>query len=270
MTRRVNFRNLSHEDLARVFEINTRLHEIDPQDTFPTHLYNLLSDSLSTVHFCTGLFGLKPFSIMQHEVPTVDPRWNVIVEQHAIEHPFVQILMSNPSTHLARTPQGKFQSTVLYNDVYAKIQSQHQLWIGIRDGDQVLNCIYSRTKPYGNKSTAMLRLIMPHVEQTWRLWKKTNVLRNELHTLKEARFQSEEEEQEATQLRKTFDLLTNRQRDVVELLATGFDNQQIAEELMISVLTVKKHLQMVFKNLGVRHRTQLAAQWHQAHSVAFC
>jgi DNA-binding NarL/FixJ family response regulator len=68
-------------------------------------------------------------------------------------------------------------------------------------------------------------------------------------------------------MRKLLNALTPRQRDVVELLASGKDNQQIADELQISVLTVKKHLQAVFQSLEVQHRTELAAKWHQAHSI---
>jgi DNA-binding NarL/FixJ family response regulator len=63
------------------------------------------------------------------------------------------------------------------------------------------------------------------------------------------------------------DALTQRQRDVVELVAEGRDNQQIADEMQISILTVKKHLQTVFRTLNASHRTQLAATWHRAHSV---
>ncbi|WP_407947755.1 hypothetical protein [Pontiella desulfatans] len=30
---------------------------------------------------------------------------------------------------------------------------------------------------------------------------------------------------------------------------------------------MQKHLELIFQSLEVQHRTQLAAQWHQAHSV---
>ena len=78
---------------------------------------------------------------------------------------------------------------------------------------------------------------------------------------------SEESEAVASRMRKLLAGLTPRQRDVVEQVAAGNDNQQIADELKISVLTVKKHLQAVFQSLDVHHRTELAAKWHQAHSV---
>ena len=263
----VNFRNLSHETLNKTFAINTRLHEVDPEGTFPAHLYNLLKSSISNIHFCTGLYQLQPFAINQHENPTIDPRWNTVVEHHAAEHPFIQILMEDPSTHLAITPNGKFQSSTLYNEVYTKIQAQHQMWVGIQAGNQILNCIYSREQPYDEKAVSMLHLMLPHIGLSWEMWKRTRSLKQELDLLKGSIFQSEEEEAAAVSIRNRIETLTARQRDVVELVALGKDNQQIADELKISILTVKKHLQMVFHSLEVQHRTELAEQWHPAHSV---
>ena len=56
--------------------------------------------------------------------------------------------------------------------------------------------------------------------------------------------------------------LTERQMDVVRLLARGLSNKAIARELGVSEGTVKVHLLAVFRMLGVRNRTSavLAAQ----------
>lgn len=54
--------------------------------------------------------------------------------------------------------------------------------------------------------------------------------------------------------------LTPREREVLDLLATGLANKQIARRLAISEATVKAHLTKVFEQLGVSDRTQ-AALW---------
>jgi DNA-binding NarL/FixJ family response regulator len=56
--------------------------------------------------------------------------------------------------------------------------------------------------------------------------------------------------------------LTERQVDVLRLLARGRSNKEIARELGITEGTVKVHLLSVFRLLGVRNRTEavLAAQ----------
>jgi DNA-binding NarL/FixJ family response regulator len=52
--------------------------------------------------------------------------------------------------------------------------------------------------------------------------------------------------------------LTERQRDVAELVGQGLSNEEIAARLFLSVATVKSHLTTSMRRLGVRTRTQLA------------
>ncbi|WP_337002413.1 MULTISPECIES: response regulator transcription factor [unclassified Microbacterium] len=51
--------------------------------------------------------------------------------------------------------------------------------------------------------------------------------------------------------------LTDRERDVATLVASGATNQEVGVELHISAGTVKTHLEQVFAKLGVRNRVQV-------------
>ena len=53
--------------------------------------------------------------------------------------------------------------------------------------------------------------------------------------------------------------LTNREREVLALLADGLGNKQIAARLGISTNTVKTHLEMLFEKLGVSSRAEAVA-----------
>jgi DNA-binding NarL/FixJ family response regulator len=53
--------------------------------------------------------------------------------------------------------------------------------------------------------------------------------------------------------------LTNRERQVLGLLADGFGNKQIAARLGISTKTVKTHLELLFDKLGASSRTEAVA-----------
>ncbi|WP_090420514.1 helix-turn-helix transcriptional regulator [Enterobacter sp. NFIX59] len=52
--------------------------------------------------------------------------------------------------------------------------------------------------------------------------------------------------------------LSERQRDVLELLAAGESNKEIGRNLNISAATVKAHLEALFRRLDVKNRTQAA------------
>ncbi|MBD0379511.1 helix-turn-helix transcriptional regulator [Paenibacillus sp. WST5] len=51
--------------------------------------------------------------------------------------------------------------------------------------------------------------------------------------------------------------LSDREKEVVELLVKGYTNLEIAGSLYISEITVKKHLSNIFRKLDVKNRTQL-------------
>jgi DNA-binding NarL/FixJ family response regulator len=58
----------------------------------------------------------------------------------------------------------------------------------------------------------------------------------------------------------TADRLSQRQREIARLVATGASNKEIARELTISTKTVKNILTTVFSKTGTRCRTELAVQ----------
>lgn len=63
------------------------------------------------------------------------------------------------------------------------------------------------------------------------------------------------------------DPLSVREREVLAMLALGCSNSQIAEELYLSIDTVKTYVRRVFQKLGVRNRTQ-AAMLAQRYGLA--
>lgn len=57
-------------------------------------------------------------------------------------------------------------------------------------------------------------------------------------------------------LTETVEPLTSREQEVLELLAQGLANKQIARSLQISEHTVKFHISSIFSKLGVTSRTE--------------
>lgn len=71
-------------------------------------------------------------------------------------------------------------------------------------------------------------------------------------------------ERERTQLGQD---LTRRERDVLRLVVKGFSNQQIADDLAVSLPTVKFHVGNILSKLHVRSRTEavVTALEHNLH-----
>jgi DNA-binding NarL/FixJ family response regulator len=84
------------------------------------------------------------------------------------------------------------------------------------------------------------------------LTKQTFQRRAFLETLAEAR--------EAAAQNDELDALTAREREVIELLARGQTNKEIAQALVITTNTVKRHLKSIFEKLEVHTRAAAAAR----------
>lgn len=54
-------------------------------------------------------------------------------------------------------------------------------------------------------------------------------------------------------------VLSNREREILKLIAKGYSNQEIAKELYLSLGTVKSYVRMVLNKLSVDDRVQAAA-----------
>ncbi|HER08984.1 MAG TPA: LuxR family transcriptional regulator [Bacteroides sp.] len=51
--------------------------------------------------------------------------------------------------------------------------------------------------------------------------------------------------------------ISNREKEVIQLICRGMSNQEISESLFISLQTVKDHIHRIFVKTGVRNRVQL-------------
>lgn len=57
--------------------------------------------------------------------------------------------------------------------------------------------------------------------------------------------------------------LSEREREVVRMVADGFDNSEIAARMFLSDGTVRNHISAILAKLGLRNRTQIAVYYYR-------
>ena len=66
---------------------------------------------------------------------------------------------------------------------------------------------------------------------------------------------------EVVQLPGRFANLTERERDVLQLVAEGYDNREIAAKLFLSEGTVRNRISDILAKTNITNRTKLAVEW---------
>jgi DNA-binding NarL/FixJ family response regulator len=56
--------------------------------------------------------------------------------------------------------------------------------------------------------------------------------------------------------------MTKRERDVINLIAEGLSNKEIAQRLSIATYTVKSHIHNILEKLALHTRLQVASYAH--------
>jgi LuxR family maltose regulon positive regulatory protein len=59
--------------------------------------------------------------------------------------------------------------------------------------------------------------------------------------------------------------LSERELEGLRLVSAGLSNQAIAQQLVVALSTVKKHINNIFTKLGLQSRTQALARARELH-----
>jgi LuxR family maltose regulon positive regulatory protein len=62
--------------------------------------------------------------------------------------------------------------------------------------------------------------------------------------------------------------LTKRELELLKLIEQGYTNQDIADRLVISIPTVKRHITNIYSKLGAKNRTQAISLGKELHLLA--
>jgi DNA-binding CsgD family transcriptional regulator len=161
----------------------------------------------------------------------------------ARQHPLITRNSRGAQTISDYLSARRFHALELYSDVYRPLGAEDQLAINLESvGSEVrIGVALNRPRPtFTERDREALDLLRPVLVRAYRRL----LARERRQALDEAPTEG----------------LTQRQREILALIAQGASNRQVADELQISRRTVENHLYAIYRRLSVTNRTAAAAR----------
>lgn len=140
------------------------------------------------------------------------------------------------------------------------------LWVKEYQAQEELSAVIFGAKAYCLKTTSveiLKKIILKVLESE--LWVDRKFVSRLLTSLEDL---TQAKHKEAVNLDSGYDSLTPREKEIANLVATGYPNRKIANTLNISERTVKAHLGVIFRKLNITDRLQLALYVTKYHQVS--
>jgi DNA-binding CsgD family transcriptional regulator len=180
----------------------------------------------------------------------LDPATQVIFEAHVHEHPLISHYRATGSGEAVKISdflsQRQFHRLGLYAEFYRRIPVEHQIAISMLGPDgAVIGIALNRERAdFTETDRAMLGLLRAPL----------------MAALLRARNRQRANSALSTTAPASLAALTDRETRVLELVALGGTNAAIAHALAVSPRTIAKHLEHIYRKLGVTSRAAAAAQ----------
>jgi DNA-binding CsgD family transcriptional regulator len=167
------------------------------------------------------------------------------------EHPVVKFESNRPFEARAISdfmPQREFRRTTMFNEYYRHVGVRHQIFFSFDGGrgTRRIIAINRKHRGFSERDRAVLNLLSPHFGQAYE-----NAVRvQRLHPA------VSEPQPATTTAGSTLPELTPRENEVLDWIARGKSNPEIATILGLSVRTIYKHVENIFAKLGLESRAQ--------------
>lgn len=130
------------------------------------------------------------------------------------------------------------------------------------DDDKIFEAIRAGASGYllKHESAAMLEDAVVNVLETGGAPMSPAIARKALQLLSRAPEQQDAAKAESSNLPVN---ITEREKEILQLMVNGWDAKTIASELSLSVLTVRKHIANIYDKLHVNSRAQVISLAHR-------
>ncbi len=249
---------LSDTEASRLDTALTRLYAVVRFDEFPgralevaQHLIGSNSCSYNQIDLKRGAHRVL---IDQEELarPELLEPFARFIDQHPVISHFAAT--GDPASHLITDfiTATEFRRLELYNQFFRPLGTEEQLSNALttKRATHVIGLAFNRgTEGFSDRDRLLLDRLRPHLLVSF----ENSLLLSE--SLGRAGTG------DGALGTPGVDSLTDRQLDVLRLVAEGQTNAQIAFQLEISMATVKKHLENILERLEVSTRTAAAARY---------
>jgi DNA-binding CsgD family transcriptional regulator len=201
-------------------------------------LSRLIGSDLTTLSVCD--LDSNHRSVVSDAPGAISPRHLQVFDRHFDAHPLVRAHGRKPGVGTRRisdlVPADVFQETPVYNDYYRAIGIHHAMAMPIYVDQRLLvSFVFNRSgSGFGDRELELAEALRPHLANLYRLG--GNIPRMPVASL------------------------TVRERQVLEWVAAGKTNRDIAAILGAKPRTIEKHLERIYQKLGVETRTAAAAR----------
>jgi two-component system nitrate/nitrite response regulator NarP len=180
------------------------------------------------------------------------------VEGYLAQTPEFELLGSASSLSAAAPRLEEVRPDVLLMDHHSGMRNTVHFLSELRFLSGQTNCVlWTREVP----ESELVRAFQAGVKGIVRRTAPLTVLADALRVVGEGETYLEESASPSLRqwaMRRHVPRLTPREREIIDLVARGMKNREIAEELRITAGTVKVHLMHIFEKTGARDRYELA------------
>ena len=217
-------------------------------------LPRLVASDLTTLSVCDLATGRR--RVFGNPGETLSPEDIAAFDRHFFDHPLVCFHRAHPDggTHRISDSVARrdFRESALYNEYYRRIGIEHVVAMPLHvDGTTLVSFVLNRAgRDFGDDEIALLDRLRGWLAAMYR---NAVVLQRAAEVLRQL-----QEMSGTVSGADASDGLTPREGEILEWVAAGKSDRQIAAIVGVSPRTVQKHLEHIYVKLGVENRTAAA------------